>query len=655
MVFPFVVIIFSQAAVATFSMQMASALRAYVTGESLWSKGQHDAIYHLGRYISTGDRAFLGRFDQAMAMPLGDREARLALEADPPDPKAAEAGFLKGGNHPNDVPGLIWLFRSFSWFSYMDAAISDWRAAEAGLLQLKELANDLREQPETIVQAVDLKRLDAVNDLVTPLTTNFSTSIGEGARFVQSALLLVNLLIAGLFTILTLVRLNHFVTHRRRIEDELSWRAAHDNLTSLPNRSTFEQALDMAMRQSKPLTLMFLDLDQFKLVNDSGGHAAGDELLRQVAMLLVRHLGPDDIFARLGGDEFGLILSNSSREHGVAVAEKLRQDVLDIDFTWQGQYHKVTASIGLVQLENVQLSLAEALRAADLACYVAKNEGRNRVHIHAADNAAEAELSADMGWVQRLHRALDEDRFELHAQLIAPLCENADEGEHMELLLRLRDGDGDKLIPPGAFIPAAERFGMMSAIDRWVVRTALRTIASRGTLTYRATYSINLSGVTLTDDLFQTFLRDALASTGVAPELLCFEITETSAVANLERATAFIESMRQLGCRFALDDFGVGMSSLTYLKRLPVDYLKIDGSFVREMLIDRSDRATVEMINHLAHMAGKKTIAEFVETPAILAALKEMGVDYAQGYAVSRPSPFLAGAEEAGPAERLRA
>jgi diguanylate cyclase (GGDEF)-like protein len=656
MVCPFVAIILTQAAAATFSMQMVSSLRAYVTGESLWSKGQHHAIYHLGRYISTGDKAFLARFDEAMTYPLGDREARLALEASPPDVKAAEAGFLKGGNHPSDVPGLIWLFQHFSWFSYMDAAIQNWRVAEAALLELNELADDLRGQPEAIVQSADLRRLDEINNLITPLTTKFSISLGEGTRFVQSALLIANLLIAAVFTLLTLFRLNHFVNHRRQIEDELAWRAAHDNLTSLPNRSAFEQALELVLKQrSKPMTLMFLDLDQFKLVNDTGGHAAGDELLRRVSANLQQHLGPDDILARLGGDEFGLILSDCSAQRGRAVAERLRQEVLAVEFVWQGQHHKVSASIGLVQLEDVDRTLAEALRAADLACYVAKNEGRNRVHVHAADNAAEAELSSDMGWVQRLHRALDEDRFELHAQSIASIAPGSGEGEHLELLLRLRDHDDGKLIPPGAFIPAAERFGMMSAIDRWVVRAALKTIASRGALSHRATYSINLSGVTLTDDLFHTFLRDTLARTGVAPELLCFEITETSAVANLERAVAFMDAMRKLGCRFALDDFGVGMSSLTYLKRLPVDYLKIDGSFVRDMLTDKSDRATVQMINHLAHMAGKKTIAEFVETPAILEALREMGVDYAQGYAISRPSPFLTGAEAAGLPERMRA
>jgi diguanylate cyclase (GGDEF)-like protein len=656
-VWPFVAIILSQAAVASFSMQMVSSLRAYVTGESLWSKAQHDAIYSLHRYIDTGAENYLERFHDAMAVPMGDRAARLALEANPPDVQAASRGFLAGGNHPSDVPGLIWLFQHFRWFSYMDEAIGNWRVAEAALLRLADFADDFSSRPVSASQdekAMALDRLDAINDLITPLTTNFSVSLGEGTRFVQSALLLANLAIAALFIAVTLVRLNSFVRHRRQIENELSWYAAHDDLTGLPNRRSFELALAAGLRDpAEPLMLMFLDLDQFKLVNDSGGHAAGDQLLQQLAAALPKHLRDDDVFARLGGDEFGLILRNRSPQGGLEVAEHLRKAVWAIDFNCGGKHHRVSASIGLVHLKDTGLGLAEALRAADLACYIAKEQGRNRVHVHAPDDIAEAELSADMGWVQRLHQALEEDRFELYAQPIEALGRGGEQGEHMELLVRLRDGA--QLIPPGAFIPAAERFGMMPAIDRWVVRKALATIALRDQSGGRATYAINLSGVTLTDDLFQSFLCEALRSTGVAPEVICFEITETSAVANLDRATAFMNSMRELGCRFALDDFGVGMSSLTYLKRLPVDYLKIDGSFVRDMLTDKADRATVEMINHLAHMAGKLTIAEFVETPAIRAALSEMGVDYAQGYAVARPAPFTADAVQPVGIERLRA
>jgi diguanylate cyclase (GGDEF)-like protein len=655
-VWPFVAIILTQAAVASFSMQMVSSLRAYVTGESMWSKGQHDAIYYLGRYIDTGSTDFLDRFHASMSIPEGDRAGRLALEEMPPDIEASSAGFIAGGNHPSDVPGLIWLFQYFRWFSHLDQAIGHWRVAEAALLQLNGFADEISRQPalETQAQkAAALGRLDAINDLITPLTTKFSISLGEGTRLVQGALLIANLALAALLIALTVFRLNHFVRHRRQIESELSWYAAHDDLTGLANRRSFEFALGACLRDGvTPATLMFLDLDQFKLVNDSGGHAAGDHLLKNLAATLPRVLRRGDMLARLGGDEFGIILRGTSLQGGLEIAEQLREAVGAAGFHWRGQVHRVSASIGLVQLDEVAFDLAGALRAADLACYLAKEQGRNRVHVHAADNIAEAELSADMGWVHRLHLALDEDRFELYAQSIMAVGKSDGSGEHVELLLRLREGG--QLIPPGAFIPAAERFGIMPAIDRWVVRNALKTIALRGNLAHGSTYAINLSGITLTDGSFQEFLCGVLASTGVAPQLLCFEITETSAVANLEQAVAFIDAMRALGCRFALDDFGVGMSSLTYLKRLPVDYLKIDGSFVRDMLTDRSDRATVEMINHLAHMANKLTIAEFVETPEIMTALAEIGVDFAQGYAISRPVPFTV-AEQTDGRELIRA
>ncbi len=274
-VWPFVAIILVQATVASFSMQMVNSLRAYITGESQWSKGQHDAIYFLGRYIDTGAASFLARFHGAMAIPQGDPAARLALEANPPDTNAASAGFLRGGNHPSDVPGLIWLFQYFRWFSYMDQAIGNWRVAEAALLQLNDFADELSRSPVIATQdemAMAHSRLDAINDLVTPLTTKFSVSLGEGTRFVQGALLIANLAIAALFILVTIFRLNLFVRHRREIEDELTWYAAHDDLTGLPNRRSFELAVEAALRDMlEPTTLMFLDLDQFKLVNDLMG------------------------------------------------------------------------------------------------------------------------------------------------------------------------------------------------------------------------------------------------------------------------------------------------------------------------------------------------------------------------------------------------
>lgn len=639
---PFVAIIVAQAFLATFSLQMATSLRAYVTGESLWSKGQHDAIYYLSRYIDTGESEYLQRHRAALAVPLADRDGRLALEARTPDRAAAFEAFRRGGNHPDDVPGLIWLFEDFGWFSYMAAAIKTWREAEPPLFELEALANQVADtgiedgQKRQFWQA----RLGEINERVTPLTNAFSNSLGEGTRFVQTALLAANITIAALFVALTLWRLNSFLSHRRSIEHELSWRASHDALTKLPNRAAFERAVEKALADGSATALLFVDLDQFKVVNDSGGHAAGDQLLCALADRLPAILGPGALLARLGGDEFGVLLNTGSVDEALITAHQLRITLGELPFIWNDQHFTVSASVGFVRLDRTMGTLAAALRAADIACYMAKEKGRNRVHVYSPDDVEQAEMAGNIGWVQRLQRALDEDSFVLYSQDIVPLAPDAD-GEHCEILVRL--ADHGELIGPGHFIPAAERFGLMPQLDRWVVRQALRIIAARIALDHRPhqrTYSINLSGPAVCDEGFFPFLKQQFEATGVPPQLICFEITETSAVANLERAAAFITALRGIGCRFALDDFGAGMSSFHYLKRLPVDYLKIDGGFVKGMLRDRTDRAVVETINHLGHITGMKTVAEMVETADIFALLQSIGVDYAQGYFMGIPKPF---------------
>lgn len=639
---PFIAIIVTQAILATFSLQMVTSLRSYVTGESMWSKGQHDAIYFLSRYIDTTDSSYLERHRQALSVPLGDHDARMALEADPPDHEIAAEGFRRGGNHPDDIPGLIWLFENFSWFSYMSAAIEDWRNAEVTLFQMEALADEMA--AAALVQPWQRRewamRLDAINDQVTPLTHAFSNSLGQGTRFVQTSLLIANLAIAALFVALTLWRLNSFLKHRRSIECELSWQATHDALTELPNRASFEREVERALADGSATALLFVDLDQFKVVNDTGGHAAGDQLLRALAERLPGLLGPGALLARLGGDEFGVLLHTGSVDEALITAHQLRRALGELPFVWNDQHFTVSASIGFVRLDRTVSSLATALRAADIACYMAKEKGRNRVHVYSPDDAEQAEMTGNIGWVRRLQRALDEDSFVLYAQEIVPLAVGARD-KHCEILVRL--ADHGELIGPGRFIPAAERFGLMPQLDRWVVRHALAIIAGRIALDrqpHEQIYSINLSGPALGDESFLPFLKQEFESTGVPPHLICFEITETSAVANLERAAAFISALRAIGCKFALDDFGAGMSSFHYLKRLPVDFLKIDGGFVKGMLRDRTDRAVVETINHLGHVTGIKTVAEFVETAEILVALESIGVDFAQGYFMGIPGPF---------------
>ncbi|PXB94552.1 PAS domain S-box protein, partial [Pseudomonas aeruginosa] len=376
--------------------------------------------------------------------------------------------------------------------------------------------------------------------------------------------------------------------------------------------------------------------------NATCGHAAGDELLRQVCTLLQQGLREGDTLARLGGDEFGILLENCPAEKAVEIADHLRKTIQDLHFTWSGQPFNCTVSVGLVHLLPGISTLEEALRSADMACYMAKEKGRNRVQVFHQDDVELSMRFGEMTWVQRIHLALEEDRFSLYAQPIVPLGEGAEEGLHVELLLRLRD-EGGRLVPPLSFIPAAERYGLMTLIDRWVVENAFRTLVERAQ-DPRAepigTCAINLSGATIGDESFLQFLTELFARYRIPPQTICFEVTETVAVANLASTIRFINELKDTGCRFSLDDFCAGMSSFIYLKHLPVDYLKIDGSFVKDMLEDPIDRAMVQVINHIGHVMGKRTIAEFVETVEVMEALREIGIDYAQGLAIGAPLPF---------------
>jgi diguanylate cyclase (GGDEF)-like protein len=385
---------------------------------------------------------------------------------------------------------------------------------------------------------------------------------------------------------------------------------------------------------------MYLDLDQFKVVNDTCGHAAGDELMRQTSAVLQRRLREGDTLARLGGDEFGVLMENCHPEHAARLAEELRGTVASVPFTWQNRSFAIGVSIGVVSIVDGTFTLAEVLSAADAACYIAKDKGRNRVQMYHREDNELTLRHGEMEWVGRIHKALEEDRFCLYSQDIVPIQPGAGMKPHFELLIRMVDEHGE-LIAPGRFIPAAERYNLMPSIDRWVIRTALATLAklrdARNTIELCA---INLSGASLGDERFLEFVGAQFELHGVRQDTICFEITETAAIANLEKASHFIQQLSALGCKFSLDDFGVGMSSFQYLKHLPVDFVKIDGGFVKNMLNDPIDRAMVDAINKIGHVMGKHTIAEFVENDGILVQLRAIGVDFAQGYGVAMPKPF---------------
>jgi diguanylate cyclase (GGDEF)-like protein/PAS domain S-box-containing protein len=442
-------------------------------------------------------------------------------------------------------------------------------------------------------------------------------------------------------TILGAVVVFRDVTEIQHMVRRMAFLASHDPLTGLINRREFEsrlhQALEGALSEGHERALCYVDLDQFKIVNDTSGHVAGDELLKQLAHHLSREIRSSDTLARLGGDEFGVILENCTIDKALAIAEMLREAVTNFRFVWQGRSYQVGASIGLVPINHESGTITELLSAADSACYVAKDRGRNRIHVYQPDDAALSQRSSEMLWVNRLRHGLDNDSFDLYAQAIAPLGEGRGGSEAFyEILVRIQDHD---LVLPAVFMPAAERYHLMPAIDRWVIDSAfslIRDSAARRDAA-PALFAINLSGQSLSDDGFLPYVLACFEESGIVPARICFEITETAAIANLARARAFIARLKELGCRFALDDFGSGLSSFGYLKSLPVDYLKIAGEFIRDMAEDPVDHAMVDAINQIGHVMGLTTIAESVEDAAVIEKLRQLGVNYVQGLAIDRP------------------
>ncbi len=434
------------------------------------------------------------------------------------------------------------------------------------------------------------------------------------------------------------------VTQMRHTSHLLSYHATHDALTGLVNRREFERRLADLLVRAKNLgqqhAFCYLDLDQFKVINDTCGHAVGDKLLRQLTYLLQEGMRESDTLARLGGDEFGVLLEGCPLDRALQIAESLRQIVKDFRFSWEGHPFDLGASIGLVIIDADSVSIEEVMSEADAACYAAKEKGRNRVQVFRPGNLELARRHGEMQWVSRISHALEENRFVLYCQTIAPLDGKLE--RHCEILLRLLDEEG-KLVPPLDFIPAAERYNLMPAIDRWVIQNGLSAIGQhlRGHPEQAGeVFCINLSGASLGEEKLEHFISDQLALHQVPPSLICFEVTETAAIANLDQAAALIKTLRAKGCRFALDDFGSGLSSFRYLKLLPVDYLKIDGAFVKDMADDPVDYAMVQAINTVGHVMGIKTIAEYVENDAILEKVRELGVDYAQGYGIRKPCPM---------------
>jgi diguanylate cyclase (GGDEF)-like protein/PAS domain S-box-containing protein len=434
------------------------------------------------------------------------------------------------------------------------------------------------------------------------------------------------------------------ITEAHELSRQLSYEASHDALSGLINRREFEirlqRALDSAQATGTSHAICYLDLDQFKIINDTCGHVAGDELIRQLAQLLQSRVRSNDALARLGGDEFGLLLHDCSLTDAVGIANTLLKAVEQYQFLWGASAFTVGASIGVVPLTGNFRRITQVLQAADAACYAAKDQGRNRVHVYQEDDAVVAQRHGEMQWVSRVKRALNENRFLLEAQPIVPIHQTGTQPpapRSYELLLRMRELDGS-IVPPGAFLPGVERYNLTQRVDRWVISSALHWLAANPATTQRiGRVYVNLSGDSLSDPQLHDFIRAVLDETRVQPTKIGFEITETAAIGNLTRANQLIAELRRLGCAFSLDDFGSGVSSFAYLKALTVDWLKIDGLFVGNIVHDRVDHEMVRSISDIGHVMGKKVVAESVESTAVLERLKQIGVDYAQGLALGPP------------------
>jgi diguanylate cyclase (GGDEF)-like protein/PAS domain S-box-containing protein len=440
------------------------------------------------------------------------------------------------------------------------------------------------------------------------------------------------------------VVLLHDVTEMRGLARQMSYQATHDALTGLVNRREFERRLEEAIesghRGDGQHVLCYLDLDHFKVVNDTSGHLAGDSMLREVAKLLRDAVRDSDTVGRLGGDEFGTLLVGCPLDKARQIADDLCRAVGEHRFVWKDRIFNIGVSVGLVEISRESGTLEELLAAADTACYVAKKQGPGRVAVYSARDEALARHTGEIQWLQRLQAALRENRFHLYHQAIVPL-QGVETGPAMEVLVRLQDESGHDLAP-AEFMRAAERYRLMGLVDRWVVQTTLAALG-RGALAVPAQRSvaINVSAQTLADAQFLEFVVECLDSTGVAPAQVCFEITESAVIANLEHARRFVGVLHGMGCQFALDDFGSGLGSFSSLRNLPLDYLKIDGSFTRNLGRDTVNQAMVTAMIKLARTLNFKVIAEQVEDAAALEAARRMGVDYVQGYAIGRPQPLL--------------
>jgi diguanylate cyclase (GGDEF)-like protein/PAS domain S-box-containing protein len=461
---------------------------------------------------------------------------------------------------------------------------------------------------------------------------------------------------AGSGKLLGMIVVFHDISQIRAMAQQLIWQASHDALTGLVNRREFERRLreliETARNQGREHALMFMDLDNFKAVNDTCGHSAGDELLRQLTAVMLTRMRGSDTLARLGGDEFGALLESCPLDQALRIAHAVRETVREFRFVWENKTFSVGVSVGLVPIDAESSDLNQTLGFADACCYEAKNKGRDRVQVHRPQDTDLGAKHSELQLVSQINRAFETGQFRLYRQRIVPLGKNASQQPYYEVLVRMLDRSG-ALVPPTGFMPAAERYNLLTSIERWVISSLVEFLHRQwqaGVIPHqpgpdgtRGFYAVNLSGASINDKSFPEFVRNLLTRYELPHGLLCFEITETTAISNLNKAAELMHELKGMGYRFALDDFGTGMSSFAYLKYLPVDYLKIAGMFIKDMADDAMDCAIVEAINRISHILGMQTVAESVENAETLERITALKVDFAQGYYIAEPEALVTG------------
>ena len=744
--------------------------RAYVSGESEWSRATHSAIFHLDRFAESGDAEALRLARSDLQIPLAHRAARQELTSAAPDAERARELLLEGGNHGQDVPRMVRLFAYFKLWPDFSRAIEHWAEADIWVTRLDELADELERLWRTLDRSSNpnLEQIESIRSEMALISqtldekaARFSAALGEGSRWltdraIWTSLILLAALIALLIALfiwalrglkrsrtyfwntfenapvgmalitssgqlieaneslagflgrgvddllntmltdycdardLNEIRCNLIdsdsasrriinlesrylqpdgstvwgklsvasleepingsdvhvavienISESRSLAAELAYQAAHDQLTGLPNRREFERELNNLLRDTVfsvgRHVIGMIDLDQFKVVNDTFGHLAGDALLVRLAERIQHCLRDADLLARLDGDEFGVILHDCNLETATQVANRLRDVITGFRFSWEERAINVSASIGIVEVNGRNRDPAPLLQRIDLACHAAKELGRNQVYVHADSKASSLKRRQDMSWVNRINEAVASDKLRFHAQLIAPSAGNE---WRCELLVRLEDANR-RLYTAELFMKAAERYHVARTIDRWVISNALACLRKdAGRYPAIDTWHINLSGQSVDCEIVLPELISQIRKYEIDPRNLCFEITESAAIHSLEEARRFFSALRELGCQVALDDFGKGLSTFDYLKQLPVDLVKIDGSFVRELAHSELDHAMVRSIHEVARIAGKQTVAESVESIELIVRLKQIGIDFLQGHAIHTPQPL---------------